>query len=756
MYLYKDSNSKIIGSTVTGNSKGITFRECSGSRIENNNDIRSNTYGIYFTQSDGNWIEDHNDIISNTYGITLTSSSDNTIIDNEVDGGKRGIYLESSPGTTITNNDVTRNSEYGIRLKSSSSNTITNNDVIGSGQRGIYLESSPDNTIIGNTVTQKSIFGIYIGSSKHNELKNNIITKSLTARAQGLWISGSSIDHYKQDIATSNKVNGKPIQYFTSPYKSCPDNEILNYGNAYSQVAFVGCTNITLTHTKVIDSILLAYTDDTSIKHCNVSQARYGIYSYESDNNNVTGTTVTENKYGITLRSSSNNLIYNNYFKNNRNADDDGRNDWNTTYQEGENIYGGRYLGGNYWSDYVGNDTGEGPYYPYTEIGDGIGDENYPYSKYISQGGDYLPLATPGDNEPPNTTIQPNGHPWTNEDVDFNLTCYDEISDCYKTYYIIIENTESVDDCPTQNPPEYTEYMNCTPTCFLTVNCSDDSVCNKSVCFFSVDNVGNNETTNISNPFLIDKAKPSIKIIRPVPGVLRGDSTLEYNITDSGSGLEECKLYTKSASETGWVDRGSITCGESETTISVGKDPSNDCYDRGWATCGVMISANDKAGNQNDLIIYYSTDWAVLPMVNLTAHNITISLGQSELVRAKVLSPCVTQHDTINLSLEFYENAMFENNERNMEVLLNPNETKYISVKVYSSKLGNYHLELEAVSSLDEFCYPCTGIGDNCVEASDQLGITIISPAGFSGLSVLGIVLLIILAGMIWVWVDRK
>jgi len=82
---------------------------------------------------------------------------------------------------------------------------------------------------------------------------------------------------------------------------------------------------------------------------------------------------------GIYLNSSSSNTIYNNYFNNTNNAWDNGTNVWNTTKQAGPNIIGGPYLGGNYWSDYTGNDTNK----------DGLGDTPYAISGGSS---DYLPL----------------------------------------------------------------------------------------------------------------------------------------------------------------------------------------------------------------------------------------------------------------------------------------------------------------------------------------------------------------------------
>jgi len=97
----------------------------------------------------------------------------------------------------------------------------------------------------------------------------------------------------------------------------------------------------------------------------------------------------------------------------------------------------------------------------------------------------------------PTTTIDPDGQAWTTNDVDFTLTCDDDPVGCQTTYYKIIDDGQ---------PCGTTGYSSGNSG---TVSCASGSACEKRVCYYSVDNGGNTETTETSNVFHIDKEEPT-------------------------------------------------------------------------------------------------------------------------------------------------------------------------------------------------------------------------------------------------------
>jgi hypothetical protein len=94
---------------------------------------------------------------------------------------------------------------------------------------------------------------------------------------------------------------------------------------------------------------------------------------------------IINNDYGLAMPWVRESRIWNNYFRNNiKNSYDDSNepNNYNETKNAGETIICGPYIGGNYWHDYMGQDTD----------GDGLGNTPYIVHQY-SDNRDYLPLV---------------------------------------------------------------------------------------------------------------------------------------------------------------------------------------------------------------------------------------------------------------------------------------------------------------------------------------------------------------------------
>ncbi len=117
-----------------------------------------------------------------------------------------------------------------------------------------------------------------------------------------------------------------------------------------------------------------------------------GIFLSSANDTQIVANDIIGNEVGIYIDDQSrNSLIYHNNFNNTENAVDSGsKNQWNSSYYSG--VSGGRLVGGNWWSDYEGEDLWKGP--NQNERGsDGIGDTPYPISG--GKDTDWYPLIEP-------------------------------------------------------------------------------------------------------------------------------------------------------------------------------------------------------------------------------------------------------------------------------------------------------------------------------------------------------------------------
>ncbi|HII01026.1 TPA: hypothetical protein HA351_05020 [Methanosarcinaceae archaeon] len=336
----------------------------------------------------------YNNISNNEfYRISLRSSSNNTVRNNSCEGASDCFYITYSNNNLIINNSFLA-MELGIYMLHSNNNILIGNS-IGAGDHGLVLYYSHNNTV-SNTTVGACWEPIGLRFSSNNIVSNNYMSVADTA----IFLH----DSCNNNTVSNNYVRSASVAI--NLWSSSNNNTVSNnyVGHASPAVNLRSSSNNRVNNNTVntgSTAFNLKDSNNNVLKDNIANNADFGTKSsfcLESSNYNIlTGNVagkkkIQEGKENIHLNNSNSNLIYNNYFNSANNVYDNGNNIWNITKTPGTNIVGGPFLGGNYWSDYAGDDTD----------GDGLGDTLLPYNceGQIANGGDYLPLVTTAGSTP--------------------------------------------------------------------------------------------------------------------------------------------------------------------------------------------------------------------------------------------------------------------------------------------------------------------------------------------------------------------
>jgi len=285
-------------------------------------------------------------------GISLQNINNVTVRGINIKGFTFGIYLRGS-NCSIVNNNFTN---CGLWVENSQ-NFVTNNTV--NGMPLVYLENASnlsvnyagqvilvgcENIKVEDLNLCKTTVGVELLNTNNCTIKGNIITENVYC---GIKLSSSYNNNICENDVSKNSVG----IWLDSSNNSVTRNTIINN----------------------LDVGIYVLSSDNIISQNDIANNGKGIDLRIGCSNFVCENNIINNTYGIWLEHSKNNTFHHNNFICN-------------IYQVfvywdypvyAINFWDNGYLsGGNYWSDYTGNDVRSGPYQNVT-CNDGIGDISY-------------------------------------------------------------------------------------------------------------------------------------------------------------------------------------------------------------------------------------------------------------------------------------------------------------------------------------------------------------------------------------------
>ena len=520
-----------------------TYEDGIGIKFENVNEsmikeciIHNNTHGLEINGSS------HNSLSLNFFygnqienaGI-MNGSCYNNISNNTMDGGKYGILLSQNADYNIlTNNTIYKNvgginGGAGVQLILSRHNVIEDNEMNDS-RYGIHLWQSPYNDVIGCDIHNNSYSGIYLAASSNNITGCNIYNNSY-----GILIENTFGNNISSCYVYNNTHNGIDVGF--SRNNTIKNNTLSNNGEWGLRV-FKSPNNT------FINNVFSSYPTNVTIN------------DYES-NFTIKGIKKSPPMpFGVRNISKFLNIATNKWLN-------------ITIYYEDENlVYPSIENEMVIWKY-----NGSGPYNGWYEDGDwyngrGIDIIHNEIWINITSNGTFAPLQK--DGIPPVTILQVsknyNQYITSKASIWLNATDNENGSGLNATYYRIY-NTEWHPNSGEEycNNSNITSYNGKLWYVYFNSSVKIDSIhlcegCRHYVEYFSIDNVGNNESIH-NQTFYVDNTPPNATIHSIIPYCQDINDTNPLSINgvandngDCQSGIKNITLwYRYSYDNVSWI-----------------------------------------------------------------------------------------------------------------------------------------------------------------------------------------------------------
>jgi parallel beta-helix repeat protein len=362
------NNVTVTGFTIQGSTNyGLILAGTKNSFIYGNL-VKNNHWG-FFSRGSSNTIVENNTVVNNTAGIQINDSNEfflrnNNITRNKYNFGVWGEPLSSFIHDIDTSNRVDKKPIYYF---------VNERDKNVPPDAGfVAVVNSTNITVNGLTLTNNSA-GVLFAYTTQSRIED----VSVAGNAYGIELTFSDGNIVRENTVTSCDVQGIPLYY--SKNNTVSLNVLAN--NSYG-IDLQQSDNSIIAHNYVENGsygILVSGGQNNNLTANVVKNVKAGgsAISLESANAKVVGNTLESNALGLSISDyhGSTYTIYHNNFVNNTKQVQLVNNPsviWDNGYPSG----------GNYWSDYAGNDTN----------GDGIGDTPYVID---SNNRDRYPLMTP-------------------------------------------------------------------------------------------------------------------------------------------------------------------------------------------------------------------------------------------------------------------------------------------------------------------------------------------------------------------------